>query len=401
MKKQIHKRLPKDFVEDVIRTFCEEKIGREQACELLGLSKAQFYQLREKYLVFKKKGEEFKLYNRENKPTRFFPKEVQDFLHEELYYITRCEGRFKNKFNFSFLAEQAEKKFARSFSRNSIRRFALRHAYYHAKPSEKKKVYIRFETPGPGFLFQHDTSHHIWLPLTNSFSDLILTKDDYSRKVVGRRLIEKETSFHHLLTVETTIEEHGLPLSYYVDEHSIFRFVKHKGIHVTYTVGEDEGKIQFKRALESLGIGVIYAHSPEAKGKIEKQFDYFQRRLPFLCQKYKVKKISEAEKVLDELISFYNEKHCHEETHETPNERYNKGIREGKSRLRPLSEEIDLDYVFSLHYQRKVKKDETISFGGERWKVGKFPKDRVTVCFIPKKKIMIFKDKQKLREYHL
>ena len=179
---QIHKRLPKDFVQDVIRTFCQEKIGREQACEFLGLSRSELYWWREKYLASAKKKKEFKLYNRENNPTRFFPKEVQDFLHEELYYITRCEGRFKNKFNFSFLAEQAEKKFARSFARNSIRRFALRHAYYHAKPSEKKKVYIRFETPGPGFLFQHDTSHHIWLPLTNSFSDLILTKDDYSRK---------------------------------------------------------------------------------------------------------------------------------------------------------------------------------------------------------------------------
>jgi len=67
--KQIHKRLPKDFVEDVIRTFCEEKIGREQACELLGLSKAQFYQLREKYLIPEKKGEGFKLYNRKAKPT--------------------------------------------------------------------------------------------------------------------------------------------------------------------------------------------------------------------------------------------------------------------------------------------------------------------------------------------
>ncbi|RLE07298.1 hypothetical protein DRZ78_03225, partial [Candidatus Aerophobetes bacterium] len=62
----------------------------------------------------------------------------------------------------------------------------------------------------------------------------------------------------------------GLPLSYYVDEHSIFRFVNHKGIHVTYTVGEDEGKVQFKRALESINIGVIYAQSSEAKGKIEK-----------------------------------------------------------------------------------------------------------------------------------
>ena len=401
MGQQIHKRLPKDFVEDLIRTFCERTIGREQASELLGLSRSELYWWREKYLVCTKKRKEFKLYNREGKPTRSFPPEVEEFLREELYYITRCEGRFKNKFNFAFLAERAEKKFGRPFSRNSIRRFALRHNYYHQDPKEKKKVRIRFETPGPGFLFQHDTSHHIWLPLTNSFSDLILTKDDYSRKVVGRRLIEKETSFAHLLTVEETIGEYGLPLSYYVDEHSIFRFVKHKGIHVTYTVGEDEGKVQFKRALESIDIGVIYAHSPEAKGKIEKQFDYFQRRLPFLCEKHKVTKTTEAEKILDELIFFYNEKHVHEETGQIPNERWKKGIREEKSRLRPLSEEIDLDYVFSLHYQRKVKKDGTISFGGRRWKVGKFPKDTVTVCFIPKKKIMIFKDKQKLWEYHL
>ncbi len=77
---------------------------------------------------------------------------------------------------------------------------------------------------------QHDTSHHIWLPLTNSFSGLILTKDDY---------------------------------------YSIFRFVKHKGIHVTYTVGEDEGKIQFKRALESLGIGAIYAHSRRPRERVD------------------------------------------------------------------------------------------------------------------------------------
>ena len=401
MGKQIHKRLPKDFVENVIRTFCEREIEREQVYELLGLPRSGLYLWREKYLACTREGKEFRLYNRESRPTRSFPKEVQDFLHEELYYITRCEGRFKNRFNFSFLAERAEKKFGRPFNRNSIRRFALRHNYYEAKPDEKKKIYIRFETPGPGFLFQHDTSHHIWLPLTNSFSDLILTKDDYSRKVVGRRLVEKETSFDHLLTVRETIKEYGLPLSYYVDQHSIFRFVKHKGIHVTYTVGEDEGKIQFKRALESIDIGVIYAESPEAKGKIEKQFDYFQRRLPFLCERYKVVRISEAEKILDELIYFYNERHRHEETNEIPNERWERGIKEGKSRLRTLSEEIDLDHVFSVHYQRKVKKDGTISFGGKRWKVGKFPGKVVTVCFIPERKIMIFKDKQKLWEYHL
>jgi len=72
VRKQIHKRLPKDFVEDVMRTFCEEKIGREQACELLELSRSELYWWREKYLASAKKKKEFKLYNREAKPTRSF-----------------------------------------------------------------------------------------------------------------------------------------------------------------------------------------------------------------------------------------------------------------------------------------------------------------------------------------
>jgi len=63
----------------------------------------------EKYLILRKKGEEFKLYNRERKLTRSFPSGVEEFLHEELSYIIRYEERFKNKFNFSFLAEQTEK----------------------------------------------------------------------------------------------------------------------------------------------------------------------------------------------------------------------------------------------------------------------------------------------------
>ena len=64
--------------------------------------------------------------------------------------------------------------------------------------------------------------------------------------------MEKETSFAHLQTVRDTVSVYGLPLSYYVDEHSIFRFVERRGVHVTYNLGKDEGKVQFKRALEQL-----------------------------------------------------------------------------------------------------------------------------------------------------
>jgi len=138
---QIHKRLPLEFVVDVLRAFCEEEIEVNKACELLGVSKVQLYRLRKRYLTCQKEGKEFKLYKSENKTTRAFPKEVQDFLHKELDYISFYAEKFNKKFNFSFSAERAEKKLGYPFHRNSIRRFALRHGYYHT--TEKIDLFLK------------------------------------------------------------------------------------------------------------------------------------------------------------------------------------------------------------------------------------------------------------------
>lgn len=112
-------------------------------------------------------------------------------------YIRSEADVYRGRFNFAFLAEQAEKEFQRIFQRNSICLFALMlmHGYYHALPEEKEKVYTRFEVSGPGVLFQHNSSHHVWLPRTGKSHPLILTGDDYSRRVVGGRILEVEKSF--------------------------------------------------------------------------------------------------------------------------------------------------------------------------------------------------------------
>jgi len=187
-----------------------------------------------------------------------------------------------------------------------------------------------------------------------------------------------------------------------VDQHSIFRFVEHQGVHVSYRLRQDQGRVQFRRALEELGIGIIYAHSPEAKGKIEKRFDYFQRRLPYLCERYKVTDIQEANRILrEEVIPYYNERHIHAETEEIPQVRWQRAIRENRAKLRPLPEEVDLDIVFSLQYQRSVGKDGTISFDGKRWKSGAQPEQKVIACLHPGSKLIIVQDGVKLWEYQL
>jgi len=358
---------------------------------LLGIGRSRLHQLRKKWLLSSKKRP-FGLWQRRENAFHVISPGVREWLDRELHYIQKEAETFRGKFNFAFLAEEAHKRFDRPFSRNSIRVYALKNGYYHALPEEKGKVYTRFETSGPGALFQHDSSYHLWLPSTGRKQYLILTKDDYSRRVVGARLVDVETSFEHLRTVRLTITTYGIPLAYYLDNHSIFRFVLHQGVHVRYKVRQDEGEIQFRRALSSLGIGMIYTgkRQAQAKGKVEKIFDYFQRRLPYLCEKHKVKDGSEAQKILDELVKYYNDQRIHEETREIPLKRWEQAIHNGKGKLRPLEPPVDLERVFSIHLQRKARKDGTIMFMGKKWAIHCPEGTSVTLCLIPKVKFMIY-----------
>ncbi|HAM53220.1 MAG TPA: hypothetical protein DCP92_21915 [Nitrospiraceae bacterium] len=117
-----------------------------------------------------------------------------------------------------------------------------------------------------------------------------------------------------------------------------------------YRCKEDEGEIQFRRALGSLGIGIIYTgkRQAQAKGKIEKLFDYLQRRLPFLCEKHKITNSKDAQPILDEIVYFYNHQRVHEETKEIPAQRWQKALAEGRSKLRPLDPSADLDFCFTF-----------------------------------------------------
>lgn len=402
MKQRIHKRLPVEFVQEVLKAFNSHSISEEEAMQLLGIKRSRLYQLRKRWLRSNRKRP-FSLWRRTESAFHVISSEVKGWLDKELKYIRQEANIFRGRFNFAFLAEEAGKRFNRHFNRNSIRLYALKRGYYQALPSEKGKVYTRFETSGPGAMFQHDSSYHQWLPDTKRKQCLIMTKDDYSRMIVGARIVEVESSFEHLQTVKGTVTRYGIPLSYYLDNHSIFRFVLHKGVHVRYKVREDEGEVQFRRALSSLGIGMIYTgkRQAQAKGKIEKVFDYFQRRLPYLCERHRVKDCSEAQKILDELVSYYNEQRVHDETGEVPSKRWDDAVKNGKGRIKPLPEDLELDMIFSIHLKRTARKDGTIMFMGKKWSIGCPGGTELTICLIPSVKFMVYKGDKKIWEFHL
>jgi hypothetical protein len=219
--------------------------------------------------------------------------------------------------------------------------------------------------------------------------------------VTGFSLRETESAWEHISLTRRVFEQYGRPLAYYVDRHSIFKFnLGSECVHYTRRISEEEGKIQFKRVLNALDISVLYAQDAQSKGKIEKGFDYFQRRLPFECERYKVKTVGEAMKILTDLVDFYNHRRVHLETEEIPGERWKRAVREKRSKLRPLPQGQDLDNIFSLHFLRTVYSDGTIKFQGRSYKINQMPGKKVIVAFIPAKKIMALSDNQKVWQYH-
>lgn len=164
MSDQLHKRLPQEFVLGILEAFNDHRIAEERACQVLGIGCAPLYKVRRRWLRCIIGHHPFTLYARKESAFHRLPEEVERWLHEELVYIQRHAEVFRGRFNFALLAEEAEKVFGHPFHRETLRYFALRYGYYHARPEEKRKVFVRFETPGPGFLFQHDSSKHRWVP---------------------------------------------------------------------------------------------------------------------------------------------------------------------------------------------------------------------------------------------
>jgi hypothetical protein len=394
---QLYRRLPHEFVKEVLEAFNDRRMTEQQACTLLGLKRSRLYLLRRDWL---RKRTTWTL-AAPSRQARGWSTEITTWLHAECRYLQAEAELYRGRFNFAVLAEAAHRRFGTLLSRSGVRRWAVREGYYHQTAAETRKVYVRWESAGPGALWHHDTSHHRWLPGVDGDQDLILTQDDYSRQIVGWRLEGQERLWDHLCVVRDTIARWGRPLAYYVDEHGFFRYAPHRSAWLHYRPKTGEGEVQFRRALQALEIGVVYAHSPQAKGKIEKRFDYFQRRLPPLCERYRITDVRAARPVLEELIGYYNEQRQHQETQETPAARWQGGLGRGLGRVRTVPEGMDLGLLFAMHQERVVHSDGHVRFLGHPWAVSAPAGSRVTVCWRPEEQLVILWDGHRVGAYTL
>jgi hypothetical protein len=382
---QIHKRFTAEQVKVLLKGYCQGTLERSAIEETLGISKTRFFALLKGYY---RDPDGFSVaYHRES-PTRipaWMEKDIEGELMLEKNLIDDSTLPITT-YNYSAIRDRLAKRGIKVALSTIIDR-AKGLGCYQAHP--KKKAHDReVITTAIGALIQHDASHHRWSPYAKEKWVLITSLDDFSRKLLYADLLEQETTWAHIEAAETLMHTYGIPLRYYVDSLRVFRFVQGRDSfwrkHVLQT---DEADPQWRQIMRILGVDVIYALSPQAKGKVERAYRWLQDRIVRTCAIEELATIEEVRYILKEEVDRYNNHQVHSATGEIPSIRFDKARGEGNSLFRPfvLPNPYTLHKdVFCLREKRMVNGYRKISLFNHEIAVPHVPlREEVEVHLIP------------------
>jgi len=382
---QIHKRFIAEQIEVLLKGYCQGILDRTAIEETLGIGRSTFFLLLKEY---RRNPDEFSLaYHRET-PTRI-PARVEKEIEAELMLekgLIEDPSLPISGYNYSAIRDRLAKHDIKVALSTIIGRAKALGCY---QPHPRKKVHDReVVTTAIGTLIQHDASHHRWSPYAGERWVLITSIDDFSRKLLYADFLEQETTWAHIKAAESVMLAYGIPLRYYVDSLRVFRFVQGRdSVWRKHVLQTDEADPQWRQVMRSLGVGVSYALSAQAKGKIERPYRWLQDRIVRTCAIEKLTAIDDVRAVLKEELNRYNNHQVHSTTGEVPSIRFDRARKEGNSLFRPFA--LPKPYtstkdVFCLRETRRVNGYRKISLSNHEIVVPNVPlREEVEVHLIP------------------
>lgn len=360
MNQQLHKRHTTEQVADIIDKYQNKEIKAKEAAAYLGVGRTRFYQLVADRVD---QGSHFSIEYDRTKPSRRIDPAIEKNIKRELVWekkhlIDNPEVPVR-RFNYTYLRDQLKSKYDQTVSVPTIISRAKEWGFYQGKPP--KKTHDReVVTNYTGELIQHDSSHHKFAPLMDNKLYLITSLDDFSRSLLYADFWERETAWNHIQAARQVVLEYGLPHRWYADQHAIFRYVKSRDKQSPwreFNQFTDDVDPQYKQVLKEAGTELIYALSPQAKGKIERPYGWLQDRVVRTCMREGVRTINDAREVLKDEVYQYNWKRIHSTTGEIPMTRYQDAVRERQSLWRKFvikDPYTDAQDIFCLRTTRIV-----------------------------------------------
>jgi hypothetical protein len=244
----------------------------------------------------------------------------------------------------------------------------------------------RWQCLKTGALWQLDATPHRWFPNDRRNYPLLDLLDDCSRVCTGATIYHGEDLLAYFDFLPAAFSEHGLPLELYVDCHSLF-FPQ-----------RPDALTQLGAALHFYGVSLRYARTPQAKGKIERQHQYWQGRLPALFAAENISTPAMANPLLSDLRRHRNANEIHRELGRTPQAAAEAAKREKRSVLRAVPRCPWWPFIWSVRTPLRVGSDGRVPIGLERLRVGVAVGARVFHCLQPSGTITILAQEPKIGE---
>ncbi len=241
-------------------------------------------------------------------------------------------------------------------SRETLRKWMVEAGFWRARRKRLRAVHVwRERRAALGELVMMDSSPFRWLEERGPELHLIALIDDASSRIWGR-FVEHDSTLENLGTLRGWLERYGRPLALYTDKHSVF--VTTRPVQWAEQLdGNKTARTQFGRALDELGIGSIPAHSPQAKGRIERLFGTLQDRLVKEMRLARVNSLEQANRFLEEVfIPLWVQ-------------RFTVLPRSSRDAHRALEREHRLEQILSVREVRTLAQDYTLRWKGQTWAI--------------------------------
>jgi len=248
--------------------------------------------------------------------------------------------------NHTHLAELLCEREGITLSRSTLRRILTEAGLPSPRRGHSvRHRYRRQRMPQEGILLQLDGSPHAWLESRGPQLTLLLAIDDATGTVPYALFREQEDTQGYFELLKAIINQYGIPLGIYTDRDSIFRVERSPSNGTKDAVP----LTQFGRALRELGITHVVAHSPEAKGRVERANGTFQDRLVTELRLSGASTITKANSVLGDFLHRFNQ-------------RFGVPAAQPGQAYRPLNPELNLEGILCFKERRRVGRDNTVQY---------------------------------------
>ncbi len=326
----------------VIHKAIEGLLKQKEAAELLSLSNRQIRRL------LKKAGEEGDvgiIHKSRGKPSnRRLPKKIKDKVIE--LYRQKYVG-----FGPLLASEKLLERDGITVNDETLRKWLIETGDWKKTRKGRKHRQWRPRKHHFGEMIQIDGSHHDWFEGRGPECVLMGYIDDATGKVYAR-FYGYEGTMPAMDSFKCYVKKYGIPIRAYLDRHTTYKSPK-KAAFPGY---DDEPLSQFERAMKELGVEVSHAHSPQAKGRIERLFRTFQDRVVKEMRLKGIKTIEEANKFLVSYLPLYNKKFAVKP-------------KEKEDIHRDIPKGMNLDRILCIKTERTLRNDFTIAHSGKLYQI--------------------------------